>query len=162
MLISRTQPTTMHKIKAHTNIEGNDLVDALAKHGRELYHKDFATPYEHAHPTLYYSQKDWWHSMQEKLDKGPIRHLSKQILKHDNEHNLTSIATQTHQIHKWLENDDIDKILSNGFWTNPTIMYKQKTCLIKLCIGQYMDHAQKQLFFDREAFPSRTFPFATQ
>ena len=59
--------------------------------------------------------------MQETLDKGSIRHLSKYILKHDNEHNLTIIANQTHQLHKWLENDDIDKILSNHFWTNPVI-----------------------------------------
>ena len=69
--------------------------------------------------------------MQETPDKGPIRHLSKHILKHDNEHNLTIIASQTHQLHKWLENEDIDKILSNDFWTNHAITDKQKTCLIK-------------------------------
>jgi hypothetical protein len=96
--------------------------------------------------------------MQGTLDKGPIRHLSKHILKHDNEHNLTIIANQTHQLHKWLENDDIDKILSNDFWTNSAIMDKQKTCLIKFNTRQYMGHARKQLFFGREAFPSRTCP----
>ena len=46
--------------------------------------------------------------MQGTPDKGPIRHLSKYIRKHDNEHNLTIIANQTHQLHKWLENDDIE------------------------------------------------------
>ena len=60
------------------------------------------------------------------LIKGPIRHLNKHILKHDNAHNLTIVANQTHQLHKWLENDNIDKILSNDFWTNPAITYKQK------------------------------------
>ena len=94
--------------------------------------------------------------MQETPDKGPIRHLSKHILKHDNEHNLTIIASQTHQLHKWLENEDIDKILSNDFWTNHAITDKQKTCLIKFRTGQYMGHTRKQLFFGREAFPSRT------
>jgi hypothetical protein len=36
-------------------------------------------------------------------------------------HNLAIIANQTHQLHKWLENDDIDKVLSNDLWTNPAI-----------------------------------------
>jgi hypothetical protein len=67
--------------------------------------------------------------MEETPNKGPIRHLSKHILKHDNEQNLTIIANQTHQLHKWLENDDIDKMLSNDFWTNPAITYKQKNML---------------------------------
>jgi hypothetical protein len=96
--------------------------------------------------------------MQETPDKGPIRHLSKHILKHDNEHNLTIIANQTHQLSKWLENDDIDKILSNDFWTNPAVTDKQKICLIKFRMGQYMGHARKQLFFGIEAFPSKTCP----
>ena len=121
MLISRTQTTTLHKIKAHTNIEGNDQANTLAKQGCELDHRDVVAPYEHAHPTPYYLQKDWCHSMQETPYMVPIRHLIKHILKHDNEHNLTIIASQTHQLHKWLENDDIDKILSNDFWTNPAI-----------------------------------------
>jgi hypothetical protein len=71
MLISRTQPTTLHKLKAHANIEGNNIAYTLAKLGRELYHIDAATPYEHAHPTPYYLQKDWWHSMQETPTKAP-------------------------------------------------------------------------------------------
>ena len=40
----------------------------------------------------------------------------------------------------------------------PRYPYKQKTCLIKFQTGQYMGHARKQLFFGREAFPSRTCP----
>ena len=51
--------------------------------------------------------------MQETPNKGPIRHLGKHILKHDKGLNLTIIASQTHQLHKWLENKDIDEILSN-------------------------------------------------
>ena len=96
--------------------------------------------------------------MQETPDKGPIRHLNKHILKHDNEHKLATIANQTHQLHKWLENDDIDKTLSNDFWTNPNVTRKQKTCSIIFQIGQYMGHARKQLFYGRETFPSRTCP----
>jgi hypothetical protein len=92
--------------------------------------------------------------MQETPDKGPIRHLGKQIVKHDKGHNLVFIANQTHQLHKWLENDNIDKVLSNELWTNPTVTDKQKTCMIKLQTRQYMGHAQKQIFFGREAYPS--------
>jgi hypothetical protein len=43
MLISRTQTTTLHKIKAHINIGGNDQANALAKQGCELDHIDAAT-----------------------------------------------------------------------------------------------------------------------
>ena len=96
--------------------------------------------------------------MQDTPDKGPIRHLSKYILKHDKKHNLTIMASQTHQLHKWLDNKDIDKNLSNDFWNNPTITNKQKTCLIKFRTGQYMEHARKQLFFGRIAYPSHTCP----
>ena len=83
MLISRTQTTTLHKIKPHRNIGGNDQADELVKQGCKLDHRDVTFLYEHAHPTPYYLQKDWWHSMQETPDKGPVRHLSKHILKHD-------------------------------------------------------------------------------
>jgi hypothetical protein len=64
--------------------------------------------------------------MQETLDKGPIRHLGKHVLKYDKRHYLEVIANQTHQLHKWLENKDFDKILSPDFGTNPTITNKQK------------------------------------
>jgi hypothetical protein len=96
--------------------------------------------------------------MQDTPDKGPIRHLGKYIIKNDKKHNLTIIATQTQQLHKWLDNKDIDKTLSNDFWKNPTIMDKQKTCLIKFRTGQYMGHARKQLFFGKNAYPSHTCP----
>jgi hypothetical protein len=59
MLISCTQTTTLHNIKAHTNIGGNDQANTLSKQGRELDHKNAVVPYEHAHPTPYYLQKDW-------------------------------------------------------------------------------------------------------
>ena len=68
--------------------------------------------------------------MQKIPNKGPISHFGKHILKHDNIYNLAIKANQTHQLHQWLKNDDIDKILSNDFQINPTIMDKQKTCLI--------------------------------
>ena len=53
--------------------------------------------------------------MQETLDKGPILHLGKYVLKYDKKHNLEIIVNRTHQLHKWLNNKDIDKVLSNDF-----------------------------------------------
>ena len=113
MLQSRTQITTLHKVKAHANINGNEQAETLAKIGCELDHKDVVMPHKHAHSTPYYLQKDWWHSMQETPDKGPIRHLGKQVLKYDKKYNLEVIANQTHRLHKWLENKDIDKTFNN-------------------------------------------------
>ena len=55
-------------------------------------------------------------------------------------------------------NPDIDKKISNNFWSNPTISDPQKTCLLKFRIGQYMDNARKQLFFGIERFQSVTCP----
>ena len=111
MLQSHKQTTTLHKVKARKKINGNEQVDTLAKLGCELDHKDVVATYEHAHPTPYYLQKDWWHSMQETPNKGPIRHLGKYILKYDKRHNLEIIANQTHHLHKWLNNKDIQGII---------------------------------------------------
>ena len=121
MLQSHIQITTLHKVKSHANINGNEQTNTLAKLGCKLNHRDAAMPHEHAHLTPYYLQEDWWHSMQETLDQGPIRRLENHVLKYDKNHKLEVIANQTHRPHKWLENKDIDKTLSNNFWTNPSI-----------------------------------------
>ena len=59
-------------------------------------------------------------------DKGPVRYLEKQIKKYDRINNLENMASQTPNICKWTQNEDIDKELSNEFWNNPTITDKQK------------------------------------
>ena len=140
------------------NINDNEQANTLAKLSCELDHRDAVATYGHAHPTPYYVQKDWWHSMQETLYKGPIWHLGKYVLKYDKKHDLEIIANQTHQLRKWLNNKDVDKVLSNDLWKNPTITYKQKTCLVKFRTSQYMGHTRKQFFFGREAHPSNTCP----
>ena len=56
MLQARTQTTTLHKVKAHTNISGNEQANKLAKMGCALEHIDALGTYEHAHPTPYYLQ----------------------------------------------------------------------------------------------------------
>ena len=131
ILQNRTQPITLYKVRAHVNIDGNEKAYKLAKEGLELEHRIAIHPYEHAHATPYYYQKDVWASMEDVPDKGPVRFLEKQIKKYDRETNIALMATQTPNTCKWTENVDIDKELSNEFWTNPSITDKQKSCLIK-------------------------------
>lgn len=100
MLHSRTQTTTLHKIRAHANIDGNEQAYKLAKLGCKLDHQDGIAPHKHVHPTPQYFQNNWWHSMHETPYKGPIRHLEKHLLIYDKRHNLGFIAGQTHQLHK--------------------------------------------------------------
>ena len=57
LLQQRTQSTTLYKVQAHANIEGNEKVDKLAKEGREKEHIDAINPHEFAHSTPYYYQK---------------------------------------------------------------------------------------------------------
>ena len=120
MLQSRIQITTLHIVKAHVNINGNEQANTLAKLGCKLDHRITVVTYKHAHPTPYYLQKDWWHSKPKTPNKSPIRHLGKYVLKYDKRHNLETIANQTYQLHKWLNNKDTDEVLSNDFWKNPT------------------------------------------
>ena len=94
--------------------------------------------------------------MDETPDKGPIRFLANYLKKHDLDNYLIEIANNFPNIEKWTGNADIDRKLSNEFWTNPRITDAQKTCLIKFRTGQYMGNFRKQLFFGIERFPSTT------
>ena len=100
LLQQRTHPTTLYKVQAYANIEGNDKANELAKEDREKEHTNAINPHEFAHSTPYYYQKDWWHSMDETSDKGPIRFLEKYIIKHDRKYNLEVIATEFPNIDK--------------------------------------------------------------
>ena len=115
LLQQRTQPTTLYKVRAYANIEGNEKRDELAKEGREKEHTDAINPYKFSHSTPYYYQKDWWHFMDETLDKGPIRFFEKHIIKYDRKYNLEVIAREFPNIDKWIANEDIDNELSNEY-----------------------------------------------
>ena len=131
LLQQRTQPTTLYKVQAHANIEGNEKADELAKESREKEHTDAINPHEFAHSTPYYYQKDWWHFMEETPNKGPIRFLEKHIIKRDGKYNLEVIAIEFPNIDKWIANEHIDNELSNEYWTNKHIIDSQKTYLLK-------------------------------
>ena len=115
LLQQRTQPTIVYKVRAHANIESNEKVDELAKQGKEKEHTHAINPHKFAHSTPYYYQKDWWHSMDETPNKGPIRFLEKYIIKHDRKYNLEVIAIEFSNIDKWIANEDIDNELSNEY-----------------------------------------------
>jgi len=158
LLQKRSQPITLYKVRSHVNIDGNEQADKLAKEGLNLNHRCAIHPYEHAHATPYYYQKDEWPSMMDTPDKGPVRFLEKQVKKFDRINILENLAGQTPNICKWTGNEDIDKELSNEFWNNPNITDKQKSCLIKFRTGTYMGQARKQLFFGRQRYPTITCP----
>jgi len=75
--------TSIYKIKAHVNIEGNERADKLAKHGTTKEYKFATKPYEFAHTTPFYYQKDEWSGPAHRPDKGPVRCLQTYIKKYD-------------------------------------------------------------------------------
>ena len=60
MLQQRTQTLTIYKVRAHSNILGNEEADALAKAGNELEHRHPIFPHKHAHSIPYFLHKDFW------------------------------------------------------------------------------------------------------
>jgi ribonuclease HI len=92
MLKSRTQPTTIYKVKTYKNIDGNEQANQLAKQGAKKRYKFAAKSYEFAHTTPYYFQKDTWPGPNKRLDKGPLRCLETYITKHDRVNNLKTMS----------------------------------------------------------------------
>ena len=143
MLQNRTQPITLYKIKAHTNIDGNEQADQLAKQGIKNRYRFANKSYEFAHTTPYYFQKDIWPRPEKRPDKGPVRCLETYITEHGRDNNLKTMSEKFPNIIKWTMNPDIDNELCNNFWSNPIITDPQKTCLLKFRTWQYMGNARK-------------------
>jgi hypothetical protein len=131
MLKSQIQPIALYKVKAHANITGNDMVDALAKSDHTKPHSMPSEPHEHALSTPYYLHKDEWIEMQYTLYKGPIRNFQRYLQKHTTDIYLTKLARNFSNIHKWTSDTNIDNISSNAFWTNQQIFESQIKKLIK-------------------------------
>jgi ribonuclease HI len=158
MLKKCIQPTTISKVKAHTNIVGNEQVDILAKSGAKKRYRFAIKTFEFAHTTPFFFQKDIWPGLNKRPDKGPVRCLQTYITKHDRETNLKIMAEQFSNISKWTMNPDIDNDISNKFWSTPTITNSQKTSILKFRTGQYMGNARKQLFFWHRKIPNNNLP----
>lgn len=143
VLQSHTQITTLLKVRAHANIDGNEQADKLAKRGCKLDHNIAIEAYVHAHPPPTTSKKSGGTLCLKHQTKAhrktyaqiDHRHLEKHILKYDKNHNLGLLADPTHQIYKWLGNTNINKELSNDLCKNSAITNKQRTYHIKFQIG---------------------------
>ena len=83
MFQQSTHPTSLHKVCAYAKIESNEQIDKLAKEERDKEQEDAFHLHEFAHSMPYYYQKDLWHSMDETLEKRPIRLLEKHFIKYD-------------------------------------------------------------------------------
>jgi ribonuclease HI len=144
MLKNRTATTYLYKVRAHTNIIGNDEADKLAKERSKIilvsdipYH-----PHENAHSTPY-----WWSREDDHPFRGPIRHLKSYLEKLEKEEN-EKISKNFDNINKWVNNPLINNKISNNFWINPTVTDSQITQLLKFRYGQYMGNARKHLFWN--------------
>jgi ribonuclease HI len=84
LLKNRTAPATLYKVRAHTNIKGNEEADKLAKEGSKIDpENDMPTQaHENAHSTPY-----WWCKDDDHPYKGPIRHLKPYLEKVEKENN---------------------------------------------------------------------------
>ena len=125
MLQLRTQPTSLYKVKAHSNITRNEIVDTLTKNGRHKQHSLPTEPHKFAHSTPYYFYKDEWIGMHYTPYKGSIRIFQRYLIKYTTENHLTELARHFPNINKWTSDVNIDNISSNIFWTNPQISKKQ-------------------------------------
>ena len=76
LLKSRTQPTNLHKVRAHVGFEENERANELTKTGSCKDHKHASQLYEHAHTIPHDYQRKEWPSMDETPHKGPIRFLA--------------------------------------------------------------------------------------
>ena len=161
LLQQSTQPITLYKVKAHINIDGNEEGDKLAKQGLLQAHRKAEHSHKHAYATTYYFQKDDWPSMMALLDKGPVRILEKQIKKYNKENNLEIMAIQILNICKCTENVDIDNKLSNEFWNNQTITYKQKSCINEFQRELTWAKLEKQFFLEETDSCLSHAPFVT-
>lgn len=119
MLQNRIHITTLHKVRAHGNIEGNEQADKLAKEGREKPHKNAKHRYKYAHANPYYFQKEDWPSKETTPDKGPVRFLGKHLKKQDLNNNLDLISDNLFNIEKWTGNNNIDNDFSTNYRRNP-------------------------------------------
>jgi ribonuclease HI len=121
LLKDRAAPTTLYKVRAHTNIIGNEEADKLAKEGSKIDpENDMPTQaHENAHSTPYL-----WCREDDHPYKGPIRHL-KPYLETIEKNNNDDLAKTFDNINKWvIIRISIKKSLTTSGQTPPSRMRK--------------------------------------
>ena len=107
MLKTRTQPTTIYKVKAHTNINGNEQADILAKNDTKKNKNKIALKaYEFAHTTHHTTFRKTHGWAKKRSDKSLIRCLETCIKKHDPKKKLRNNGTTISQ-HLYMDNEPI-------------------------------------------------------
>jgi hypothetical protein len=111
MLKNRTTTTHLYKVRAYTNITGNEAADKLAKEGSKIVLVSDIPfqPHERAHSTPF-----WWCRDNDHPYRGPIRHLKSYLEKLEKEEN-EKLARTFDNINKWINNPLIDNKISNNF-----------------------------------------------
>ena len=112
LLKGRVATTTLHKVRAHTNIIGNEEADKLAKEDSKIdLENDMHTQaHENAHSTPY-----WWSREDDHPYKGPIRHLKPYLETVEKKRN-DELAKTFDNINKWVNNPHIDKKKLDNTW----------------------------------------------
>ena len=114
MLKNRTQPTTIHKVKTHINIEGNEQADIyLQKMAPRNCTNSHQNPMN-LHTPHHTTSIRTWPGPTKRPDKGHVRCLETCLQKHDCEKNLKVMAQRFPNIAKWTRNPDVDNPTNSG------------------------------------------------
>ena len=100
----------IHKVRAHTDISGNEMADTLANMGA-LQDKPDTTPRIHIARTTPY----WLASCPTGTHDGAIRNLHTFITKEHKNRECASANQKYPHINKWISNKQINQNLFNHF-----------------------------------------------
>ena len=79
--------------------------------------------------------------------KGPIQHLQKYLIKHNNMFLAEYLGEKFPYINKWTNDSNINNELFITFWTNLQTTEPQIKKLLKFRTRQYMSNTCKNLFW---------------
>ena len=122
---------SIHKVRAHTCIKGNEIADTLANEGN-LQEKPTPTPHIHlAHASPY-----WLASCPTTTHDGSIRNLHTFVTKEHDYRKVGNARIKFPYVDKWLSNTQINQKLSNHFWENKKTTDAQITQTLKFKYAQ--------------------------
>lgn len=87
MIKFQTQPLSLHKVHAHTDIQGNEAGDKIATKSTKIPHCLAHADHEQAHTTPYYLRRDDWPLAELTPYKGPIRFLQAYLHQKEEDNN---------------------------------------------------------------------------
>ena len=131
-----------HKVRAHSSIIGNKIVDTLANEGT-LKEKPTTTPHKHiAHPSPYQLA-----SCPTATHEGAIRNLHTTITKDHEIHEIALAKNKFPYVDKWLSNDQIKQKLSNRFQKSENVIDAHISQTLKFRYTQYVGNHKEHIFW---------------